>query len=178
MSIELHGIDEAELFLKKLGNSTKTILSNSLNQLAVKTRSNAVDSITGELNLAKPYVSGKLLLERSNAKSLIAKIRSAKKGLLLSHFGATALYVGNKRSAGVSVQVKRNRKTLKKAFMFRAKNGQTMIAIRTGKARKDIKVLYGPSTSQAFETFSDSLEKQAFTDFDSIFNQALDRLIS
>lgn len=177
VSIDIHGIDEAELFLKKLGATTKTILSHSLNQLAEKTKSNAVNDITKELNLTKSFVEPKFIIEESNAKTLIAKIRTAKKGLSLTHFDATPLYVGNKRSAGVNVKVKSNRKTMKRAFMFRGKNGSQLTAVRTGKEKKNIKVLYGPSTSQAFDTFSDSLEKKAFTDFDVIFNQELDRFI-
>lgn len=177
VSIDIHGLDEAELFLKTLGATTKTVLSNSLNQLAEKTKSNAVNDITKELNLTKSYVEPKFTIENSSAKTLIAKIRTAKKGLSLTNFDAEALYIGKKRSAGVRVKVKRNNKTMKRAFMFRGKNGSQLTAIRTGKAKKDIKVLYGPSTSQAFDTFSDSLEKKAFTDFDVIFNQELDRLI-
>mgnify|MGYP005988045727 CR=1 FL=1 len=177
MSIDIHGLDEAELFVKKLGTTTKTLLSDALNQLATKTQSNAVGDITKELNLSAHHVTPKFSIEKSSARTLIAKIRTAKKGLLLSHFDAVPLYVGNKRSAGVSVKVKRRRKTMKRAFMLRGKNGRELVAIRQGKARKNIKVLYGPSTSQAFDTFGDSLEKRAFTDFDTIFNQELDRLI-
>jgi len=177
VSIDVHGLDEAQKFISSLGVTTKTILSESLNQLATKTKNNAIDDITKELNLSASFVKPKFIIEKSNAKRLIAKIRSKKKGLVLSHFDPIASFIGNNRSAGVSVKVKKQRKTMKRAFMFRGKNGKNLIAIRTGKAKKAIKVLYGPSTSQAFDTFSDSLEKQAFTDFDVIFNQELDRLL-
>lgn len=177
LTIDIHGLDQAETFIKKLGSSTKAILSTSLNQLATKTKNNAVNDITKELNLTKSFVEPKFIIEESSAKTLIAKIRTAKKGLSLTHFDATPLYTGNKRSAGVNVKVKRNRKTMKRAFMFRGKNGSQLTAVRTGKAKRNIKVLYGPSTSQAFDTFSDSLEKKAFTDFELIFNQELDRFI-
>lgn len=177
VSIDIHGLDDAEVFLKKLGDTTKTVLSESLNQLAEKTKLNAINDITKELNLTKSHVEPKFIIEKSNARTLIAKVRAERQGLLLSHFDATPLYVGNKRSAGVSVKVKRSRKKIKKAFMFHGKNGSKLVAVRTAKAKKDIKVLYGPSTSQAFNTFGDSLEKKAFDDFDRIFNQELDRLI-
>lgn len=176
MSIDIHGLDEADSFLKKLGSTTKTVLSDSLNELAEKTKLNAINDITQELNLTKSHVDPKFIIEKSSSKRLIAKVRSVKQGLSLTNFEATPLYVGNKRSAGVSVKVKRNRKTMKRAFMFRGKNGSQLTAIRIGKGKKDIKVLYGPSTSQAFDTFSDSLEKQAFNDFDGIFEQELSRL--
>lgn len=177
VSINIHGLDEAELFIKKLGTTTKTMLSDSLNKLAINTQKTAVNDITKELNLTKTFVDQKIDIEKSSSKRLVAKIRSRKRGSSLANYGAIALYTGKKRSAGVSVKVKDSRKKLKKAFMFRGKGGNRLVAVRTGRSKKDIKVLYGPSTSQALNTFSDSLEKKAFTDFDVIFNQELDRFI-
>lgn len=177
---EVHGLDEAERFLKTLGTTTKTLLSNTLNELAINVEKKSISLITGELNLSAPFVKSKFTIEKSDARTLIAKVRAKKRGLLLSHFEAEQLWStkkGKRLRSGVRVKVKRSKKTMKKAFLIKGKNGKQLVAIRQGKGRNNFKVLYGPSASQAFDTFSPPLEKTAYDDFDTVFGQELAQLL-
>lgn len=180
MSIEFTGLDEAELFLRNLGKTSRTIFSNTLNELANSAEKKAVGLITTELNLDEPFAKSKFSIDKSDAKTLTAKVSTPKKGLLLSHFEAEQLWEnkqGKRNRTGVRVKVKQNKKTIKKAFMLKGKNGKQLVAIRQGKGKNNFKVLYGPSTSQAFDTFHDPLEQEMFDDFEKIFAQELSSIL-
>lgn len=177
MAADLHGVDDAEKFLRALGLSTKTALSNTLNELSNQTEQAAAKSILAQLNLSKAYVNNKITVEKSSAKTLIAKVRTEKRGLSLARFNATQLYKKGRRS-GVSVRVKRRAKKIPKAFMFKGKNNNKLMAIRQGKGKNNFKVLYGPSVSQVFNTFHDPLYEKIGDGFFNQFEKELVRVVN
>jgi hypothetical protein len=180
MPTELHGIKEAEKFLRGLGFTTTKALSETINQIAIAGKEKGTEKITSELNLTTEYVNSKIDVIPSTGRKLIAKIRSQKKGLMLSHFGATQITNGGKR-AGVNVRVKRNKQIkLSKAFLLKTKNkhNQPLVAIRKGKGKGNYKILFAPSASQALSTFETPIQESITDDFFTTFEQQLNKLIS
>ena len=178
MSIEIHGLEEAEKFLKGLGTTSKKALSQTIDTLANNARDKAVTLTTGELNLSNQFVKEQFTIEESSAKKLLAKVRAKKSGLSLGNFGATQSWTGSagkRKRAGVKINVKR-KLTLKKAFLFKSKKGKNLVAIRTGKGKNEFDVLYGPSPSQAFDTFQDQLAKYVTDEFSDVFFNELDKI--
>lgn len=104
----------------------------------------------GELTLKSAYIKKKLKTDPVNFDNLAVRFHAQKRGAMLSRFTHRDL------KKGVSVKVKRSRrpKKLPGGFIIPLRGGRdSAIAFRTGKGRWDIDFQYGPSVSQAFETF-------------------------
>lgn len=174
--IELHGANEAEKFLRGLGKTSRLALASTINALAENAKTNAITTITNQLNLSKNYVTDKFEIISANEKTLTARVRTNSKGLLLNQFEPKQVYDGKKRH-GVSVKVKKQRKAIKKAFLVRTKGGRNLVVIRTDKGRNAFKPLYGPSTSQAFNIHQDDISQKLQDDFFQTFNKELEKLL-
>lgn len=175
----MHGLDEAEKFLKNLGGTSKQALSQTINSLTKETEDKAVKLITGELNVDNSFARDKFIVELSTVKTLASTVRTPSAGTSLANFDAIQLWksTGGKRyRAGVRVKIKKNSKTLKRAFAFTGKNGNKLVAVRKGKGKNNFDVLYGPSVSQAFNTFHDPLTKNVEDHFVETFFEQLDDL--
>lgn len=180
MSIDIQGLDEAEKFLKELGTTSKTILSQTLNTLAKESEEKAIKLITGELSFSNSLAKSKFTIENSTPQKLVSTVRTPSAGTSLANFDAIQLWhntEGKRYRAGVSVNVKKRRTVLKKAFTFTGKNGNKLVAIRKGKGKNNFDVLYGPSISQAFNTFHDPLAKDVEDHFADRFFKQLDDLL-
>lgn len=164
MPLNVKGINETERFFRSLSQTSKNVLVETTNELVQQGQSLAADHITEELNITTAAVNDKFTVEKADVKRFTARITAQKRGLSLARFDAEQVWQvsGKKRyRKGVNVRVKKRRKRLAKAFMLTSsKNNAPLVMFRTGKGKKDIKTLYGPSVSQAFETFMPLIERK------------------
>ncbi|KRS22820.1 hypothetical protein AAY72_01520 [Alishewanella sp. WH16-1] len=177
--------EDAEQFLRQLGEEGQRALAETLNDAASQLRKDAIDAIHGRYNLERSYVAERISVRtRANPKNLQVTISARVRGTQLARFDAQQQYKPGKtvpeRTAGVSVNVVRNnpRATLEQAFFINLKRGNAEtgnrgIAIRNSKKRDDFRILYSVSVDQAFGWFRDELEPssdQLFDDFISRLN--------
>lgn len=176
--------EDAEQFLRQLGEEGKRALAETLNDAASQLRKDAIDAIHGRYNLERSYVSERLTVRtRANPKNLQAIVSARVRATQLVRFDAQQQYKAGKtvpeRTAGVSVHVVRSnpRSTIEQAFLIRLKRGQAEsgnfgMAIRNSKKRDDFRILYSVSVDQAFGWFRDELEPSS----DQLFDNFISRL--
>lgn len=176
--------EDAEKFLRELGQEAQRALAATLNAAATKLRQEAIDAIHGRYNLERSYVAERLTVRtRANPNKLEAKISARVRSTMLARFDAEQQFKAGKtvpqRTAGVSINVVRTnpRSTLKQAFLINLKRGNSDggnlgMAIRNSKQRDDFRILYGVSVDQAFNWFRDRLEPSS----DQLFDDFISRL--
>ena len=155
--------------IKRASRQSRLAVRRVLNKQIRKTRTRSSREIRGELSLKKDRVDASLDIEKATLSNLAAKVVAKRRGVLLSRFPNRQLTRRGKTkprvNAGISVRVKKGGsfQKLKTGFKLQLKSGNKRsgddggeqrfgIAIRTGSKPKDIKVLHGPSTSQALDT--------------------------
>ncbi|MBV2127924.1 phage tail protein [Arsukibacterium indicum] len=166
-------VPDAISWLSNMPKAAERALAETLNQAATATRSRAIDEIGRQLNLPRSYISENIAVRsRANPQKLEVIISAESRGILLNRFDGQQITTDGK-NAGVSVQVKAGgpRKTIKRGFFMRLKNGVTGLAMRTGKGKGAIEVLHGPSVSQAWQSVRDDVEPTP----DELFNAFIER---
>lgn len=155
----------------------------AINKAASQARSLARQGIAKQVNLTSYYINQHLKISSPATSSRLEAVISAEvRGVLLNRFDGLQVTTNvkhpsrsrgdrlrgipaGKKSRGATVQVKKHgsRKFLP-AFYLPLKNGNGVngmaLAVRTGKGKKAIKVLSGPSVSQVFQTVKDDVSPE------------------
>lgn len=121
--------------------------------------------IRENLALKKQYVDGKLRIRRVQENAI--HLEATRRGMLLTRFPHKAVFRtrrGKKRPAGYRVRIKRGGKSVHMRHIFpirllagRVQGSNIGLATRLGRERYPIKVLHGPSVSQALETLLEEI---------------------
>jgi hypothetical protein len=160
--------DAAALFEFVGGNSDEA-LRIAINKTTPKIKTLASKQIRTQVRLQASYVGERLTVTKATRKRITGAIGTPTRGLLLSRFSTDPLIAGEKvgwlkppliPSGGIRVKIKPNASptgapgigTNKPFYMVLNQGANVGIMVRTGKARKDVKTLYGPSLSQVFNT--------------------------
>ncbi len=159
---------------KKLKQFEKAIIvaqTRAINKTAKKVKTQAAKKIGSQVALKAGYIKSKLQIIKANNKKDHAVIFATSRGVLLSRYSNSQLrrkskITGKKKSAGISVKVKRSgsRKKMRGAFYIRLKSsGVIGIAVRQKghKGRDNYKVIHGPSVSQVWNGVRDDIKQDA-----------------
>jgi len=159
---------EAARLLRGLARAVKKAQMRAINRVASKTRTAASKAIREDVRLPASYVNENLKVsQKASINNPEAVITARKRPTRLARYGAKQLARAAKnasgdpsrgigagrKQAGVSVGVKKGsgRRKKRNAFLMPLKNsGKMGVFVRIGRAKKDIKHLYGPSVDQVF----------------------------
>lgn len=208
MSVDLNGVPEVQQLLAELGGIYPKVTYRAINKSLDKTKTAISAAIREQVNLSAKYVRDRLGAEYANALKLNGKVKTEKRGILLSRYdpnqllqsarspidtltGRAALsdsssyfapIPAGKKLKQVSIKIStRGSRKKYKLFPILLQNSNAIgLAVRTGRRKKDFKMLYGPSISQVFNTLKDSLEQDASAEFllrfEAQLNYELERL--
>lgn len=189
MKIELKGMKQAIKSLQKIDKTTANAAYRAINKVAAKTRTKASKAIRAEVKLTATYLNSpdRFVLIPATKDKLNATIKARVRPTRLATYGAKQLtkkagprsqgdtvrgIAAGRKSAGVSVNVGKQRKKMPGAFLIPLSNGNGMgVFIRTGTGKKDIKQLYGPSISQIFKTLMPKITQGIDAELAETFNK-------
>ncbi len=180
MSYSINGKDivKATQFLRGAVRAVEKAQMRAVNRVASKTRTAGSKAIRKEVKLPASYVNQNLKVTRKASTSQpVAVITGRKRPTRLARYGAKQMSRSSKsaegdasrgiasgrKQAGVSVAVKKSggRKKMRKAFLIPLKSAGTVgVFVRTGKGKKGIKHLYGPSVDQVFRAVRRDLKPE------------------
>lgn len=206
MSVVIEGVPAVSRMLAEMNGIYPKVTYRAINKSVAKTKTAVNSAIREQINLPAAYVREKLLTQLATSSQLSGRVYGQKRGILLSRFAANALLQTSKSSlnrlrgraglsddfvsfdpipAGkklkqISIKVKsRGSRQRFKLFPIRLRGSNAIgLAVRTGKGKRDYKVLYGPSISQVFNTLKGGLEGDASTEFLAQFESQLDYELS
>lgn len=177
-SINTKDISSATGFLRGAVRAVEKAQMRAINRVASKTRTAASKAIRQDVKLPASYVNENLKVSRkASINNPEAVITGRKRPTRLARYGAKQMSRSAKRAsgdtsrgiasgrkqAGVSVAVKKgaSRKKMRKAFLIPLKGSNAMgVFVRTGRVKKDIKHLYGPSVDQVFRAVRKDLKPE------------------
>ncbi len=174
MSLNLtFAITGDDTFIRRLEQQPKVAQKAArlaINDTLRRGRRMAKKEILSQVNLPPGYVDNTRLTENlAKGDTLRGSIIARRRATSLTRFGVTQLYQRNatkpgRKKAGVTVRVKRARKTIPNAFLLNLKNGNRGLAIRVPEGKKprrrfggkplyksnntNVWLLYGPSLNQ------------------------------
>ena len=163
------GLNELKPYFDKVARAQARGAVVGLNRAATRVRALSSAEIRDQVALPKNYVDRELKINKLREDNPAVEIASPKRGTLLVVFPNRQLRRQG-RNAGVSVKVKPRGgfKQMREAFYVPAAFGNRgatkgrVIAVRpAGSTRYPIKVLYGPSVSQVFQTVRDDIAPRA-----------------
>lgn len=171
MKISLRTSKNLDRKLKRFEKAVITAQTRSLNKTAKKVRTQAAKEIGSQVALKAGYIKTKLQIIKANKNNDHAVVFTTSRGVLLSRYSNSQLrrkskITGNKKSAGISVKVKKSgkRKKMRGAFYIKLKNsGVTGIAVRKkgAKGKDNYKVVHGPSVSQVWDSVRGDIKHDA-----------------
>lgn len=177
-SINAKDISNAKNILKGAVRAVEKAQMRAINRTANKTRTAASKAIRQDVRLKASYINENLKVsKKASRNNPEAVITGRKRPTRLGRYGAKQMsraakgasgdiarsIAAGRKQAGVSVAVKKggSRKKMRKAFMIPLKGSGAMgVFIRTGRGKKDIKHLYGPSVDQVFRSVRRELKPQ------------------
>ena len=171
-------VTKATEFLKGAVKAVETAQTRALNRVASKTRTAASKAIRQQVKLPASYVNQNLTItKKATATQPEAVISGRKRPTRLARYGAKQMtrvargsagdmvrgIAAGRKQAGVSVAVRKGgaRKKMRKAFLIPLQgSGEMGVFVRTGRGKKDIKHLYGPSVDQVFRGVRSELKPE------------------
>lgn len=183
-------LDSAKRFFEFVGGSTSDVLRIALNKAGPIVRTESSKQIRSQVNLKASYLNAagsgqtsRLLFVRATRSNINGRIKTPKRGILLSRFSTDALIAGDRVSwvkpppvpaRGIRVKVKptggskvvgASSKIDSKPFFMVLPNSRALAIVgrrkTPGKRGGTIKVLYGPSLSQVFDDVAADLTPYA-----------------
>ena len=187
-------------YFKSVGGKTNDVIRVAINKSGPRVRTLASQTIRSEVRLKAKYVNDRLKFVRATNRKLTGKITVPARGRLLSLFSTDAMVANDTISwvkpppvpaRGIRVRVKPKGKihtfmgdneTVGKPFYLVLKNSRRLgIAARRktdGPKGGKLKVFYGPSLSQAFNTLLPSFIPQAEERFTKEMEDAVRYLLT
>lgn len=160
VTVKIDPLDEARILrkLSTLGRNSKAVLVNATNDTLKTAKTKSSTEIRKDISprteteTPKAYVDRRLSIRNATTSNPSGVLSADKRGLLLTRFAAT--YV--KSRGGVTVKVKPTgaRKLIEGAFIVKnlKNSGTSGVAVRDSSKGSGIRLLYGPSVSQVFNT--------------------------
>jgi len=158
-SINQVQLSETNLMLKGVTKNAPKIISRALNKTVSKGRTLSSKKIREQVSLKAKYVKEKLHIKKATWKKLSASISAESRGLILTNYVTGVDSNGNFK---VKIKKKGKAKIITNAFLTTVNAGSRkvdVIAVRDPATNK-LKVLYGPSVSQVFNTVRDDIDKE------------------
>ena len=189
--IDASGVDKAERFLKALGPAAEKGVRRALDRAVKGVRTDAVREVRKEYNVTAKAVRDSFIVLRpgrraSSEFSVNAVFRGNRIKLLA--FGARPAKIGGRKPRkGISVMVKRSRKTVLSSFLAAMKSGHVGVFRRTGKFGRNgnkklehIEELTGPAVPQMVGNMEivDKLHDGAMERFDKNLNREINFAIN
>lgn len=206
MSVSIEGVPAVSRMLAEMNGIYPKVTYRAINKSVAKTKTAVNSAIREQINLPAAYVREKLKTQSATPSELSGRVYGEKRGILLSRFSANALLQkskslpsrlkgraglsdgsvsfdaipAGKKLKQISVKIKTHGSRQKlKLFPIRLRGSNAIgLAVRTGKGKRDYKILYGPSISQVFNTLKDGLEGDASREFLAQFESQLDYELS
>lgn len=157
-------------FSRELPEKVERLARQVLNRTAQRGRTQVSRVVTGEVELRKGYVDGKVRVTPATETRPEARITAEPENILLSRYDVREAFLqtraGKRAKQGVTVKVGRTegRKYLPFAFLIRVRGNELLVTrsrtekTRTGKAK--LRVRYGPSVDQIFNTVRPALSNE------------------
>ena len=171
-------ISKATGLLKGAVSALEKAQMRAVNRVASKTRTAASKAIRQQVKLPASYVNQNLTVtKKATITQPEAVISGRKRPTRLARYGAKQMtrvargaagdmvrgIASGRKQAGVSVAVRKGgaRKKMRKAFLIPLNgSGEMGVFVRTGRGKKDIKHLYGPSVDQVFNSVRNDLKPE------------------
>lgn len=164
--------------LTSLPERVQRVAAAATNRTLASVRAELVRQVRKQAALPAGYVREQYQIRSATSTDLAASLSARKRGILMTRFPHRQLYLpaeGRKRRRagekkirrGVAVTIKPgSSKTIAGGFLLGLRNGTEAssrqgVAVRVGKGRSEVRVLYGPSPSQMFQTLLPELQKRA-----------------
>lgn len=190
LKIDALGLKEIRRTLAALEKDQVTAQQRAVNYAARKARSEASRRIRAQVNLPVSYLNEpkRFYVSRWATRDKVeAVITARQRPTRLARYGGKQLtkkgpyakgdplrkIPAGRKQAGVSVRVKKGGqlRRMRRAFLVPLRRGKMPgdtsvmgIFIRTGKSKKSIRHLYGPSVDQVFARIRDELRPQILQD--------------
>lgn len=200
MKAGISGIKElrqAARWVAKIPAQAQHAAVAAVNRTVLEVRETATSEMQGRVNLPPSYIRGKLRLVRATANNPTGAVAIRRRAIRLARFGAQQLSIAAPRARGdrlrgipkgfkqrgISVQVRRGRKRLNRAFFLPLMAGAEPggngmgIFIRTGPGRKDVEHLWGPSPDQLFRAWRDDNIRRVQGQLSAHFGAELQRTL-
>lgn len=171
--------------LDALPANTRKAAADAINKTADRARKASADEMRSQVNFPARYLTGAdgrlSVVRRANADNLESVIRGRSEATSLARFAT-----GGQKDKGVRLEVKPGVARYKKrTFLFKLKNGNTGLAIRTSggppkgaykpkKLSENLYLLYGPSVDQVFRSVAEDVADPMADYLEKEFNRLLD----
>lgn len=156
------------------GKHSAVAIRTALSDAAKFGRERSVSEISKQVALNKSYIGRHLRVfpPAQKGDSWEAGVQATRRGVLLSRYENRGIKIpkkhpkrgkGSTKHGGVTGMIKPGQRYNAPKFFFvpgLRGSGATGIAVRTGKARDDYKVLHGPSVSQVFQSVRNDLSQE------------------
>lgn len=201
ITVKGDGLQRLQRSLRAVAGESVTATMRAVNYAAKRARTEASRQIRDQINLPARYVNENLKIEFKATRARLRSVISARtRPTRLARYGAKQLtrkakgpakgdplrgIASGRKQAGVSVSVKRggSRRKMRKAFLVPLRRGRMPgetsnmgVFIRTGRGKKDIKHLYGPSVDQLFRRIREELAPSIRIDLASEYARQMDLL--
>ena len=198
IEIDAKGLQQLSRTLQALPEESAKASMRAINYAAKRARTLGGRKIREQVNLKAPYVNEQLKVSRfATLQKPEAVISARHRPVRLARYNARQLtrrgpyakgdplrkISAGRVQAGVSVKVKKGGQTrrMRKAFLVPLRRGKMPgdsshmgIFIRTGKDRKAIRHLYGPSVNQVFRSVRDDINPSIRQDLAAEYGRQLD----
>lgn len=173
-------LSAAKALFDFVGGNTTRATRIAINKAGPRVRTLSSSKIREQVNLKAGYVRDRLVFKRSVGSSLIGKIETPSRGILLSRYSTNSQVASEgirwllpppTPPRGIKVKVKPGAGTTEvhgddetegKPFFVVLKNSRALgIAARLRGERRKFKVFHGPSLSQVFNDVRDDVMPQA-----------------
>lgn len=184
ITVDKAAIAETVGFFEFVGGQTTDAVRIAINRAAPKVRTLSSSAIRSQVRLSASYVGGNLTVKKATRTDLSGAIRTPSRGILLTRFSTDSQIASDKLSwivppdepaRGIRVKVKPTGGTQvvdgkpgeiegKPFYTVLPKSHALAIAgrrVTPGKKGGKIKVFYGPSLSQVFNTVRDDVLPEA-----------------
>ncbi|WOJ95784.1 hypothetical protein R0137_11075 [Congregibacter brevis] len=190
VEVDQQQLSEAISYFEFVGGQTEDAIRIGINKTGPKVKTLASREIRGELRLKASYVNGRLSFTRASRSNLSGRISANSRGILLTRFSTNNQINGDKVSwfkpplnppNGIRVKVKpKGASQLVKGepgeirgkpfYMILPNSRALAIAGRratVGTREGKLKIFYGPSVSQTFDTLRGTIVPEATNVFQS-----------